>query len=386
MRSRLLVGNLTVVINLALASALWSSDVPAPQVDLAKDRLNRSEACGSCHAAIYEAWRDSMHARSFTDSIFQASVKQATDAHGLKVRKLCLSCHAPVALVSGDFEVKEAVTREGIGCDFCHSVKSVDLTHRPMPFEVELGGVKRGPFEYLESPAHGTAFSSLHRDSPLLCAGCHEYENSSGVAVLATYSEWKEGPYPGLGVSCQGCHMAIVPGDRVRPEVAVAQDQRLINLHRLVGGSSLSQLRRGLEASIKEATRREGTVVVKIEVHNVAAGHKVPTGLPPKQVRLLLTASQSGKEIFSDERIYARALVDETGKPLLTDADLFLNSVRVARDTRLGPRERRIERFRFPAPPGEIVLDARLLYEYKPFEADAGVRETIQEIHTIVPR
>ena len=141
-----------------------------------------------------------------------------------------------------------------------------------------------------------------------------------------------------------------------------------------------------MEASIEEATRREGFVVVKIEVHNVAAGHKAPTGLPPKQVSLLLTASQSGKEIFSDERIYARVLVDETGKPPSTDADLFLNSVRVARDTRLGPRERRIERFRFPAPPGEIALDAILLYEYEPSASVAGVREMIQEIHTVVPR
>ncbi len=369
------------------AAALRAADEKAAlSVGLATDRLNRSETCGQCHAEIFKAWQDSAHARSFSDSIFQAALEKASDDRGLPARRLCLTCHAPAALVNGDFGVDQAVTREGIGCDFCHSVKSVDMERRPNPFDVELGGVKRGPFAYLSSPAHETALSTLHRDSPLLCAACHEYTNEHGAAVLSTYSEWKEGPYPALGVSCQGCHMALVPGDRVRPDVAAAADQRFINLHRLVGGSALSQLRRGVEAAFGEVRRESGGVVVKVEVSNAAAGHKVPTGLPPKQVKLLVTASREGKSIFSAERVYARTLLDERGKHPATEGDLFLDSKRVINDTRLAPRERRVETFRFSAPPGELALRARLIYQYKPLVSATGIEEVIQEIEGKVPR
>jgi nitrate/TMAO reductase-like tetraheme cytochrome c subunit len=370
----------------SFSAAAWAGKREIKDVTLATDRINRSELCGECHSDIYGAWKGSLHARSFTDSIFQAALERATNERGDGVRKLCLSCHAPVALVNGDIDVKQAVTREGIGCDFCHSVKSVDLTRRPMPFEVVLGGVKRGPFEYLESPAHETAFSALHKTSPLLCAACHEYVNDAGAAVLSTYTEWTEGPYPALGVSCQDCHMAIVPGERVQAELSSAPDERLINVHRLVGGSSLSQLRRGLDASTRSVEREGGQVEIVVEVRNVAAGHKVPTGLPVKQASLELVARQGEREVYREERVYARTLVDEKGRHPASDAGVYIDSAKLAGDTRLAPKEVRAERFRFPAPPGKIEFSARLLYRYKPLVSEKGVEEVIRELEGTVPR
>jgi hypothetical protein len=353
---------------------------------LTTDRLNPSQACGQCHTDIFKAWQGTVHARSFTDPLFQKALEMADAARGLVARRECLVCHAPAAVVQEDFQVNNAVSRDGVGCDFCHSVKSVELSRWPMPFEMGFDGIKRGPYAYLESPAHLTAYSTLHRDSPLLCAACHQYTNEAGGEVLATYSEWSAGPYPALGVSCQDCHMAIVPGERVRPDVAAAPDQRIINLHRLVGSSSLSQLRRGLEATIVESGRSGGTARVKVEVRNVAAGHRVPTGLPAKQVRLILTASREGKPIHTEERLYARTLVDESGKVPASEGDLFLNSRKVKSDTRLAPRETRTETFKFAAPPGEIAVSARLVYTYKPLVGGDGVEETLQDLKATIAR
>ncbi|MEE9218426.1 MAG: multiheme c-type cytochrome [Acidobacteriota bacterium] len=358
---------------------------PEQTVELATDRLNRSEVCGTCHVQIYEAWEDSEHARSFTGSIFQAALEQTADTRGKKARRVCLSCHAPVALVSGDYDVSDAVTREGIGCDFCHSVTSVDLARWPMPFEIVLDGVKRGPFEYLESSAHRTALSQLHRASPLLCAACHEYRNDHGVRVLSTYTEWLEGPYPGLGVTCQDCHMAIVPGERVLADLASGPGERLMNLHRLVGSSSLSQLQRGLDASVRTVKREAGRAEVQIEVRNVAAGHKVPTGLPHKRVKLVLEARQGNRLIYSGERVYTRTLVDGEGGRSSTDAGVFLDSVRVSGDTRLAPKETRVERFRFSVPPGKLSFSARLLYQYQPLASEQALEETIRELQGTIP-
>jgi hypothetical protein len=375
-----------LLLLISLPAVVRAADGAAPAAALSRNSLNPAETCGICHADIYKAWHDSVHARSFTGPIFQAALEKVVGSEGKESRHICLSCHAPAVLVNSDYEAREAVTREGIGCDFCHSVKSVDLDRRTNPFEIELGGVKRGPFEYLESPAHETAYSPLHRNSPLLCAACHEYKNEAGAKVLATYSEWSEGPYPARGVSCQSCHMAIVPGLRVQPGIAAPQQQRIINLHRLVGGSSMSQLRRGIEASLGEVRREGGGVLVKIEVRNVAAGHKVPTGLPTKQMKLVVRASQGGKDVFSAERVYSRVLVDKNGKEAKTDEQVFFNSARVLNDTRLKPGENRVELFRFSAPPGELTLSAELRYQYRPFEVGEPVDEVIQKLEGKVPR
>lgn len=376
-----------VPILLALAAGLSSTPAAAAAEALATDRLNPSQACGQCHTDIFKAWQGTVHARSFTNPLFQKALEKVDAARGLVARRECLVCHAPAAVVQEDFQVNSAVSRDGVGCDFCHSVKSVDLSRWPMPFEMGIDGVKRGPYAYLESPAHLTGYSTLHRDSPLLCAACHQYRNEAGMEVLATYSEWSAGPYPALGVSCQDCHMAIVPGERVRSDVSAAgPDQRIINLHRLVGSSSLSQLRRGIEAAIVQSGRSGGSALVKVEVRNVAAGHKVPTGLPAKQIRLILTASREGKPFHTEERLYARTLVDESGKVPASEGDLFQNSRKVKSDTRLAPRETRTETFRFAAPPGEIAVGARLVYTYRPLVGGEGVEETIQDLKGTIAR
>jgi nitrate/TMAO reductase-like tetraheme cytochrome c subunit len=376
----------TAVLLLLFLAAGFSHVEAAAAGALATDRLNPSQACGQCHTDIFKAWQGTVHARSFTDPLFQKALERTDASKGVAARRECLVCHAPAAVLQDDVQVTSAVSRDGVGCDFCHSVKSVDMSRWPMPFEMGIDGVKRGPYAYLESPAHLTAYSTLHRDSPLLCAACHQYRNKEGAEVLSTYSEWSAGPYPALGVSCQDCHMAVVPGERVRPDVAAAPDQRIINLHRLVGSSSLSQLRRGIEAAIVESGRSGGNAQVRVEVRNVAAGHKVPTGLPAKQIRLILTASREGKPFHTEERLYARTLVDESGRIPATEGDLFLASRKVKSDTRLAPRETRTETFRFAAPPGEVAVSARLVYTYRPLVGGEGVEETLQDLRATIPR
>lgn len=81
-----------IAILLAIAPALAGAALTnAPAVG--------PETCKACHAAAYEAWRTSPHARAF-DSLPEKSRKD----------KRCLSCHAPL------FEDGFA----GVGCETCH--------------------------------------------------------------------------------------------------------------------------------------------------------------------------------------------------------------------------------------------------------------------------
>lgn len=59
-----------------------------------------AESCRSCHAAAYEAWRESPHARAFKS----LSAEHRNDAR-------CLQCHAPNVSMGGD---------AGVSCETCH--------------------------------------------------------------------------------------------------------------------------------------------------------------------------------------------------------------------------------------------------------------------------
>jgi hypothetical protein len=270
-------------------------------------------------------------------------------------------CHAPTALASGDYEMQRPVTREGVSCDFCHTVADVDLSRRDQPFDLRPGAVKRGPLEYAKSPHHETAYSPLHKASPLLCAACHEYANASGVAVLSTYTEWNAGPYPARGQTCQECHMPLVPGATVKE--ALDPSQRRINLHRVVGGSAASRVRGGLEVRFGEVAVGAASADVNVVVTNTGVGHSAPGGLSTKSLVLAVGVDTGSADLANRvEKVYRRELLDDHGKPLSTVADLFLKAASVGEDTRLKQKEARAERFTVPLPGNWKAIVARLEY------------------------
>jgi hypothetical protein len=253
------------------------------------------------------------------------------------------------------------VTKEGITCDFCHTVADVNLGRADQPFLLEPGKVKRGPLQFAKSPSHDTAYSLLHKSSPLLCAACHEHRNAQGVAVLSTYSEWKDSPYPARGMLCQECHMPLVPGETVPGGLATGG--RVINLHRMVGGSGYAQIRRGLDLRIESLAQSSVSADVQVVVTNSRVGHAVPGGLSTKAIVLAVgVATDSGQLLHRLERIYHRDLLDAEGRVLATVPELFLRAASVGEDTRLKPLEARAERFTVPLPAGAKAIVARLEY------------------------
>ncbi len=352
---------LGILLLLAPCARSWSA-APA-QTRRAGGPYAAAANCGACHNVIYKAWGESPHARSATSPAYLEALRRviepATDAKA--AREACVWCHAPTTLTTGDIELQHGISREGVTCDFCHTVADVDLDKTP-PFELKPGPVKRGPFEYGRMRAHETLRSSLHRASPLLCASCHEFKNAKGVLVLSNYSEWKEGPYPVRGVPCQDCHMALVPGT-VAKDAPAKGALRIVNQHRLVGGSAISQVARGLDLKIESVAASGGSADVVVVVKNAGAGHSVPGGLSTKSLVLAVGAETSdGKLDYRQERVYRRELNDEKGVVLESVADLFLKAASVGSDTRIKPMESRRERFTIPVPTGARAIVARLEY------------------------
>jgi len=90
-----------------------------------------ADTCKPCHTEIYQQWRTSFHSQAATDSLYWRLFQQSVREVGSRASALCLSCHVPVATVgrevkwfgpvSSELELSP-VAREGVTCDFCHTI------------------------------------------------------------------------------------------------------------------------------------------------------------------------------------------------------------------------------------------------------------------------
>jgi len=349
--ARLWLGGVLVALGTAFA-------LPGPASAAA---YASARTCAACHQTLHTYWAESAHARSATSALFLESLRAAGEGGGEAARRSCVSCHAPTAITTGDFDMQQAVTREGVSCDFCHSVADVDLERKDQPFDLRPGNVKWGPLQYLQTATHESSYSALHRTSVLLCVACHELTNPRGVAVLSNYGEWKQSPYAARGTLCQECHMPLVPGDTVLE--GMPSSRRVINLHRMEGGSATSPLKRGLELKIDSLAVTSVSADVQVAVANTGVGHAAPGGLPSKALVLSVALENaSGQLAYRQEKVYRRELRDEQGKTLVAVSDMFLKAASVGEDTRLMPKEVRRERFTIPVAEGARAIVARLEY------------------------
>ena len=200
-------------------------------VDEFKDPMH----CGKCHETIYGQWEGSKHAIAWTNPLFQAEFRLASEDTNGATDVFCASCHAPIAVVTGQLpfpvggiDLSEVAAR-GVSCDFCHTVSgAVEL--RNGGFISSPGSVQRGPFlgealrQTMEEGTeidHENQFSAFHTRSEF-CAVCHELVHPvTGAPISVSYTEWKMSPYRARGIQCQNCHMSpqagIVPRSIVTP-------------------------------------------------------------------------------------------------------------------------------------------------------------------------
>lgn len=338
-----------------------------PNVKLNPMGISSSAECGKCHKDIYSSWKHCLHANSAENPVFRTAFLQAHFKIGEAARKICLTCHAPVAYLNGDFELAKPVTREGVNCDYCHTISKVNPDNPYSKYHHEFGLIKQGPLQNVKSPVHETRFNELFKNSAM-CAGCHELESSNGMKIIETFSEWKESPYPAKGIHCQNCHMRKVKGKISSIETAKIMEAG-INSHDVAAGHALSMREKSLDLKIRDIQINKQKVVVTVEITNQGAGHKIPTGLPTKKIILeVAIKSENGGSAHIQQKVYQKLIEDENGQIVDNIVDIMLGKgVKIYSDNRIGPLETRGERFTFFVPEMEgRRVTATVYYSHTP--------------------
>jgi hypothetical protein len=371
---------------------------------LSYDDYENPQTCASCHTSIHRQWKNAMMSQSFThhwDEIeyFDLAVEHAKKDPSMKEAvDGCNGCHAPLSFLAGDLPPPRpsegSRANEGVSCDLCHTIKKVE---KDPPFNYswisEPGRIKYGSKPGLESPHHTTEYNELFTRTEL-CGSCHNEKSPFGVWVKSTQIEWKEGPYSEEGVKCFDCHMPKAKG-----RSAKMAEEGMVAQHIFLGAHKPSKLRGAIELSmhaLEPEVPYDGTAVIKVELFNAKAGHKIPTGSVEDRIlwlevvaedeegnRYVLPVDRKGFEgeeytVGSDElaykdmgiplgdpdfkgvrreevpegcRIFRMPYFDENGIMTI----MQWNTRELGVDYRIGPRQTRIETYSW-AVPGDIAF------------------------------
>ena len=402
----------------APASGQDPQNLPAGDEALGMKKYEQYETpkiCSACHTEFYEQWTQAMMSQAYThhwDEIeyFELAVPHAEkDPVVAGVKAGCNGCHAPIAFLAGDVPpprpAENSRANESVSCDVCHTIVGFKGdTPYNFNYVSSPGKTKYGPKAGLESPYHATQQLDFISTAEF-CGTCHNEMSPYGVWVKATQLEWKEGPYSKQGVPCQQCHAPKAMGKN-----AVMAKEDWVAQHLFHGAHDPGKLAGAIEIRMNPEIREveiDGTVVVKVQLFNGKAGHKIPSGSVEDRIMWLhVTAKDAAgktwdlpvdKKGFEGEeytigadvlayqdmgvplgdpgfkglprdgvpvgdRIFRMPYFDPQGRMTI----MQWNTKSFGPDYRIGPRETKIESFTWELPddvaPGKVTFEAKLTY------------------------
>ncbi len=282
--------------------------------------------CSSCHLNYYEEWINDKHSMSqnnpFFLSIYSGKSGKASIYPGFKLdhpdqNGNCALCHNPEAILPGrdvpmglyDVDLREtsSLNTNGISCDFCHKIESID--QNPLKKGVSglnifrdckgLRDVRFGPIKdpvQIAPDKEELKYNSLYKTS-LVCAKCHDGSNGN-VQIYSTFTEWLDSPAAKRGVQCQTCHMApreeanvIVDNPKIKHKKRPYYE---VHSHSFLTEDPHEFRKKFVDLSIRaglnSASAEHETLTVTCTVSNNNPGHSFPTSSPMRNAVLVVEA------------------------------------------------------------------------------------------------
>ncbi len=301
--------------------------------------------CSSCHMAYYNEWVSDKHSMSQNNPFFLSVYKQFKQDHPDQNGN-CALCHNPEAALDENGGVnltrKRFEKTNGISCDFCHKIESVD--QNPLKQGVEglnifrlckgQNDVRFGPLKDPVQPGKNEElrYNSLYKTS-LSCAKCHDGSNGN-IQIYSTFTEWLNSPAAKKGVQCQNCHMAprknanVIVDNPVKAIHELPQHKERpyhqIHSHSFLTEDPFSFRKKYVDLTVETRHRRvsmtdRDTLIVTCKVENNNFGHSFPTGSPMRNVILLVEAKDkngNNLKLIKGPRLpnYAGNLKNKPGK------------------------------------------------------------------------
>src|SRR5580658_643107 len=357
--------------------------------------------CSTCHKEIYAEWRSSIMSRSWDDPIYRALLKQASTATDGNIDNFCTGCHTPIGLTTGqitpelDREPIERTAAEhplpGVDCETCHNISArTGEDNGAYVLTPMLNGkrTKFGPYKDAVSPYHQTVYSELHTRSDF-CSVCHNVTHPfTNTAIERTNDEWHDSEYSYNGQECQSCHMP----DVTAKAAIMGPERKNVATHWFNGGNValLNHFEQPENAQrSRDLLKRAASIafvdlpefvagkdaIVKVQVTNKGAGHKLPSGFPEGRemwidftvtdatgaVVYRLGAIKNGQTEPGTQNFRVH-LGDKDGHEVATEVWKITH---IISDNRIPPEGIDVRDFIVPIPPdakGPFTLNAKLNY------------------------
>ena len=275
-------------------------------------------ACGTCHAAQFNDWKQSLHSHAMGPGILGQLVDMSSDA--TQEHQICIRCHAPLkeqadSLVASlgrgqDFRSRPSkdaalpLHEQGLVCAACHV----------------RGHQRYGPPRKDGSTSNTTAqlphsgwISNAAFEDSRFCAVCHQFTKDeyalNGKLLENTYEEWKASRYAREGRTCQSCHM---------PE----------RRHLWRGIHDLETVKSGVTINVTARSVQSGMVSVALTIRNTGTGHYFPTYVTPRVVAQAFQESARGQMLTATLREHV------IGRQVSVDLTEEIADTRIAPDER----------------------------------------------------
>lgn len=227
-----------------LPGTVWEEcDVLDPHAALfAKTLFPSATECAACHQQIFDEWASSSHAYASISPMFHRFEDTINKLANGTIGYFCMRCHAPVATTVGhrrDMPIWDGprVFREGVTCIACHHIQEVTLKTNgerriePGTLVDPVTGASSGDgiatvhkyadhFKVKSDPEDKRNGQLMHRrvfqfkeiSESTFCVSCHQVAVQPGIKLEVVWDQYRGSPAHREGITCQDCHMGIVPG------------------------------------------------------------------------------------------------------------------------------------------------------------------------------
>jgi hypothetical protein len=217
-------------------TATGGIDLDTTSVGLSAADFDSAESCRDCHPQQFAEWSGSMHAYALKDPVFEEVRRIGQSAYPGALEGACVQCHSPIGKRIGelpwgelDLDALSPISREGIGCDLCHTITSISSLSNG-GVELTPGNTKYGSIRDPQpTTAHNSENHPLYGTSEY-CGACHDFVTDAGLELETTFREWRQSGLAVTGKECNDCHMPPYQG-----QAAVGGPVRTLHRHTFPG-------------------------------------------------------------------------------------------------------------------------------------------------------